>query len=157
MTGAGRIRRIGVLAVLTVGLATTLWFVFGHRPVGRGDPANVAEVARGRALYAAHCAACHGANLEGQPDWQRRKPDGRLPAPPHDASGHTWHHADAQLFALTKQGLAPFAPRGYESEMPAYAGILGDDEIWAILAFVKSSWPTEIRARQHEITSRTGG
>ncbi len=157
MTGGGRGRRIGMVAALATSLAIALWFVFGHRPAERADPANLAEVARGQALYSTHCAACHGVNLEGQPAWQRRKADGRLPAPPHDASGHSWHHADPQLFALTKQGLAPFAPRGYQSEMPAFAGVLGDDEIWAILAFIKSTWPSEIQARQSEITARAGG
>jgi hypothetical protein len=51
--------------------------------------------------------ALPGANLEGQPNWKERQANGRLPAPPHDASGHTWHHPDAQLFGITKQGSRP--------------------------------------------------
>ncbi len=121
------------------------------------DPDDAAQVARGRAAYAEQCAACHGARLEGQPDWRSRKPDGRLPAPPHDASGHTWHHPDADLFKITKQGIAAFAPSGYESDMPAFGDVLSDAEIWAILAFIKSSWPEEIRRRHAVMSGRTQG
>lgn len=100
----------------------------------------------GRALYLSHCASCHGAQLEGQPDWMRRKPDGRLPAPPHDASGHTWHHSDRQLFQIVRDGLATIAP-GYETDMKPFVGVLSDDEIRAVLDYIKSTWP----ARQREI------
>ena len=90
--------------------------------------------------------------LEGQPNWRIRKPDGLLPAPPHDESGHTWHHADQQLFRLTKFGLAPpLAPEGYRSEMPAFGSILSDKQIWAVLAYIKSQWPVAIRLRQSTI------
>ena len=54
------------------------------------NPDNRRLVALGKRIYAEHCASCHGANLEGQPNWRIRKPDGRMPAPPHDSSGHTW-------------------------------------------------------------------
>lgn len=36
-----------------------------------------------------------------------------------------------------------YAPAGYESDMPAFGGILSDDEIRAVLAFIKSTWPEE--------------
>lgn len=103
--------------------------------------------AQGQALYLANCAGCHGESLQGQPDWMRRKPDGRLPAPPHDASGHTWHHSDAQLFLITKQGLGAIAP-GYESDMPAFGDKLTDAEITAVLEYIKSTWPERERAYQ---------
>ena len=115
---------------------------------GRANPTDAAQVALGRALYAQHCASCHGANLEGQPDWRERKPDGKMPAPPHDATGHTWHHPDEVLFGITRQGIAPYAPPGYASDMPAFGGMLTDEQIWAVLAYLKSFWPPEIQARQ---------
>ncbi len=111
-------------------------------------------MALGERVYSEHCAACHGKNLEGQPDWQSRRSDGRLPAPPHDETGHTWHHADEVLFRITKDGVAALVP-GYESDMPAYADLLTDDEIWAVLAFIKSRWPPVIQARQAEINRRS--
>ena len=47
------------------------------------------DVVAGQSLYADNCASCHGANLEGQPNWQSPDADGVLPAPPHDGTGHT--------------------------------------------------------------------
>ena len=118
------------------------------------DPGNPQQVANGKTLYGKHCAACHGANLEGQPNWREKLPSGRMPAPPHDASGHTWHHPDEVLFGITKHGLVPgkYAPPGYESEMPAFGAKLSDDEIWAVLAHIKSSWPDQVRQAQAEVT-----
>jgi mono/diheme cytochrome c family protein len=107
----------------------------------RADPRDAAKVALGAKVYAQQCAACHGAKLEGQPNWRTRLPNDRLPAPPHDESGHTWHHPDHVLFAITKNGLVPpYAPKDYESDMPAFAGKLSDEEIWAVLAYLKTHW-----------------
>ena len=117
----------------------------------RADPRNAAQVAQGAKIYAQHCAACHGLNLEGQPDWRKRRPDGKLPAPPHEESGHTWHHADGVLFAITRSGLVPpYAPPGYQSDMPAFAGVLSDPEIRAVLAYIESHWssPEVLKARE---------
>ncbi len=118
------------------------------------DPNDAALVAEGRAVYGAQCASCHGADLEGQPNWRERKPDGRLPAPPHDASGHTWHHPDHLLLAMTREGVAALAPAGYESDMPAFKGALSEREIAAVIAYVKSRWPADIRERQARITAQ---
>ena len=106
----------------------------------RADPRDARKVALGEKVYAANCASCHGAKLEGQPDWRRRLASGRMPAPPHDESGHTWHHPDEVLFGITKYGVARYAPPGYESDMPAFAGKLSDDDIWAALAYIKGHW-----------------
>ncbi len=111
----------------------------------RADPGNADAVRRGAQVYARNCAACHGVSLEGQPDWRKRLANGRLPAPPHDDTGHTWHHPDQVLFGITKHGLVPpYAPKNYESDMPAFGGKLSDDEIWAVLAYLKSRWSREV-------------
>jgi mono/diheme cytochrome c family protein len=136
-------------------------FVLGAALAACGDdraqrlPRDAATLARGQKLYAQHCASCHGANLEGQPDWRRRLPNGRLPAPPHDASGHTWHHPDGVLFEITKHGLVPpYAPAGYQSDMPAFARTLSDDEIRAVLGFIESRWPREVLDARAEMLDR---
>ncbi|MBY6058979.1 c-type cytochrome [Leisingera daeponensis] len=113
------------------------------------------QVALGEALYAETCASCHGADLEGAPDWRRRNADGRMPAPPHDETGHTWHHSDRDLFNITRLGVGGVVP-GYESDMPAYQGVLSDREIIEILAFIKSTWPERLRAAQARINEREG-
>lgn len=122
----------------------------------RADAHSAAQVTRGAKVYAANCASCHGAKLEGQPDWRKRLPNGRMPAPPHDESGHTWHHPDRVLFAITKNGLVPpYAPKEYESDMPAFGGRLSDEDIWAVLAYLKSHWTSpEVLAARAEMTRR---
>ena len=111
----------------------------------RGTPQP--DTSAGRDLYAANCAKCHGVNLEGQPDWMKRNENGRLPAPPHDESGHSWHHSDKQLITITKFGLAALAP-GYETDMPAFENVLTDDEIRAVWDYIKSTWSDRARAFQ---------
>lgn len=59
------------------------------RPVQEADVSNPPLVALGEVLYQQQCAACHGPDLEGQPNWRLRNDDGTLPAPPHDITGHT--------------------------------------------------------------------
>ena len=117
------------------------------------DPGNQELVRSGRALYDSHCAACHGSKLEGQPNWRIRREDGRLPAPPHDETGHTWHHPDEVLFDITRNGMVAgrTAPPGYISDMPAYAGILSDEEIIAVLAYIKSRWSADVLALHQEV------
>lgn len=117
-----------------------------------GEPVTAEQIALGVDVYAETCAACHGANLEGQPDWRRRLDNGRMPAPPHDETGHTWHHSDRDLFTITKLGIEAIVP-GYQSDMPAFGDVLSDAEIVAVLAFIKSSWPERQRAFQAEVTA----
>jgi mono/diheme cytochrome c family protein len=113
------------------------------------------DLARGAALYADHCASCHGANLEGARDWREPGPNGRLPAPPHDATGHTWHHADTVLFEITKYGSAAVIGGGYQSDMIGFGDVMSDAEIRDALAFIKSTWPDRERAHQAAITARS--
>ncbi len=120
----------------------------------RADPANPEQVVTGQRYYDLTCASCHGKDLEGQPNWQSPLPTGGLPAPPHDQSGHTWHHPDEILFRITKLGGAAEAPAGVKSNMPGFAGALSDEQIWAILAYIKSRWPQHIQIRQAEIDRR---
>ncbi|MCW5659996.1 MAG: c-type cytochrome [Burkholderiaceae bacterium] len=118
----------------------------------RLQPGDASVIARGERVYRTHCAACHGARLEGQPNWRERGPDGRLPAPPHDASGHTWHHPDEMLFKLTKYGLAKVANmKDYASAMPVYEGVLSDEEIVAVLSWIKAQWPADVRERHDQM------
>lgn len=115
-------------------------------------PQDGSQVARGRAVYEQQCASCHGQNLEGQPNWRIRPANGRMPAPPHDDSGHTWHHSDEVLFGITKRGLVPpYAPQGYASDMPAFGSILTDDDIRATLAYIESRWSLEVLKLRDEM------
>lgn len=118
-------------------------------------PATV-DIAQGKALYAQSCASCHGANLEGQPDWETPDAEGRLPAPPHNETGHTWHHPDRVLFQYTKLGgRDALALQGveFDSGMPAFGDVLTDREIWNVLAYIQSTWPAQERATQADRTA----
>lgn len=138
---------LGIIAAVAGIAALVLW----HLGFGSDERAAIAQ---GRKLYAGHCAACHGANLEGQPDWKKPLPSGRMPAPPHDASGHTWHHADGILFRITKEGPAAIVGGRYESDMPGFEGVLSDDEIRSVLTYIKSTWPEKELAYQQELSRR---
>lgn len=137
--------RLSFLAILSVIGGTS---AYGEAVV---QPAN-ADSSLGGPLYAENCASCHGVNLEGQPDWRSPDENGILPAPPHDESGHTWHHADALLFEYTKLGgqaaLQSMGVEGFASGMPAFGDTLTDDEIWNILVYIKSTWPERARVTQ---------
>ncbi|RMD63934.1 MAG: cytochrome c [Alphaproteobacteria bacterium] len=142
---------VAALGLLGLGAAVA-GFAFWRSPPPESD--TEAMIALGRQVYEANCAACHGVNLEGQPNWRQRRADGTLPAPPHDAAGHTWHHPDQQLFAVTKYGVAALAGPGYKSDMPGFGTTLSDAEIRAVLEYIKSTWPEEIRRRQAQATLR---
>ncbi len=146
------------VAVLIVG-GYAAFALFGGDSVDGADTGDAALLARVETVYAENCAACHGAKLEGQGDWRVRNPDGTLPAPPHDASGHTWHHPDQMLFDYTQKGGDALGIPGFKSAMPAsgqdFGGPLTDKDIWAVLSFIKSTWPPEVRSRQDGINQRS--
>lgn len=144
--------RAALAIVLSAGLAGC-----GERAAApvRLQPDDRAVLELGRKVYAAQCASCHGARLEGQPNWQQRDAQGLMPAPPHDASGHTWHHTDELLFRITKHGVAKAANlKDYVSAMPAFEGTLSDAEIVAALSWIKSQWPAEIRRKHDALNER---
>lgn len=115
------------------------------------DYRNAEFAAAGEALYRQHCASCHGADLAGEADWRERDADGYLPAPPHDETGHTWHHPTGQLFQITKFGTETLVGDGYKSNMGGFGDILSDEEIHAVLAFIKSTWPSRIIERHDQM------
>ena len=116
----------------------------------RPDPFYLME---GEAIYKVECAACHGAQLEGQSDWQTRRADGKLPAPPQDETGQSWKQPRETLAAIIHSGMvAPHAPPGYISDMPAFANKLSERQIDNVLLYIESHWTPEIiswRAQQN--------
>ncbi len=159
---ASRANRLTAVGLIAFVLAAAAIAYYGRTELDKAptplqiNPRDVAQVERGQAVYANHCASCHGAQLQGQPDWRTRLPNRRMPAPPHDESGHTWHHPAAVLFGITKHGLVPpYAPKGYESDMPAFGGVLSDSDIRAVLAFIESRWSSEVVKWRNEMLEQT--
>ncbi|CUH76957.1 putative bifunctional cbb3-type cytochrome c oxidase subunit II/cytochrome c [Tritonibacter multivorans] len=110
------------------------------------------DLTNGQTLYSEQCASCHGASLEGKPDWRTPDENGVLPAPPHDETGHTWHHDNQLLFEYTRLGgeeaLAARGITGFASGMPGFGDALTDDDIWDILAYIRSTWPDRVQQIQ---------
>ncbi|KIC21176.1 c-type cytochrome [Leisingera sp. ANG-Vp] len=149
---------IGGAAVVVLAGAAGYWLAGSDvRAAGVLPYQDPEAVKAGAEIYQDYCASCHGAALQGEPNWQQRDAEGYLPAPPHDASGHTWHHPDAQLLAITKYGVAPLAGDGYRSRMGGYEGVLSEEEMLAVLAYIKSSWPPEVIIRHNQINARADG
>ena len=116
------------------------------------SPPSQAVLDLGREVYTANCAACHGARGEGEPDWKLQKADFTYPAPPHDSTGHTWHHSDPLLYAIIKGGSASYDTATYRSRMPAWGDRLTGEQIEAVIAYLKSLWGESERAFQAEVT-----
>ena len=152
--------RIGVIVIFVALALGAFYMAFGIPFTGDGrvrfEPDNPTIVSSGAVIYADACASCHGDDLEGQADWQVRKAEGKLPAPPHDDAGHTWHHQEQQLFDITKLGVQHFAGADYATDMPAFGDEYSDEDILAVLSYIKSTWPPEIRER-HDLMSKQNG
>jgi mono/diheme cytochrome c family protein len=101
----------------------------------------------GEALYVQHCAECHGVDGEGEPDWRTPNEQGVFPAPPHDSSGHTWHHSDQVLLRIIAEGGS--MPN---SGMPGFAKALDPAEMEAILAYIKTFWGSRELEFQQEVS-----
>lgn len=117
-----------------------------------GWPPSAEAVDRGRAVYQERCATCHGQSGEGEPNWSSQKPDGTYPAPPHDSSGHSWHHADGLLFRIVRDGSAQFESGSFRSRMPAWGEVLTDEQIRAVITYLKTLWGAEGRAFQADVS-----
>lgn len=151
---------LGKSALLAAGvalavLAAYLWIEPPDQPVVVNETSvpplptlDAQTVAEGQAIYAQYCAACHGANLEGAPNWRVPLEDGTLPPPPHNSDGHTWHHTDALLHQIVSQGSGP----SYNGTMPAFGETLTEAQIWAALNFIKSKWGKDEREFQWWMT-----
>ena len=96
------------------------------------------SVGKGVQLYAANCQVCHG-------DREAQGSTGR--APPHNDTGHTWHHPDAQLKDWVLNGKFPGA-------MPPFRDALTEEQVDTILSYIKTWWTTEQRESQADISQR---
>jgi len=134
-----------VLAVAVVAGAATVWL---SRPREvKVDHTDRALVARGEPLYQLHCAPCHGAQLEGEPNWTTRDVRGRLPAPPHDESGHTWH-TTIRSCSRSRSTASASTRHGAISRICGLRENMSDEDIVATLAYIKSRWPAAVHEKR---------
>jgi mono/diheme cytochrome c family protein len=149
-----------VVTIIAVGVALSA--IFGFSPPN--EPVTILEttvppvptlnpdsVSMGQGLYDKYCANCHGVNLEGVSDWKITQSDGSLLPPPHNSSGHTWHHPDPVLIEIIANGGDPTL---LNTKMPGFGDRLTETEINTILDYIKSYWEEEEREYQWWITAR---
>ncbi len=99
-----------------------------------------AQLIRGKRVFAANCAVCHGANGEGLvTDWKKPGADGKFPAPPLNGTAHTWHHSKELLMRTVNEGGIALG-----GTMLPFKDKLNKKEKEAVLAHVMSLWPKEI-------------
>jgi mono/diheme cytochrome c family protein len=137
---------VGIIGIVSLIVAAVTLLLAGSGSAA--DTPNTEVVALGQQIYLTNCASCHGVNLEGQPGWQQANPDGSLRAPPHDETGHTWHHGNAALIESIRLGSVRLSASAGTSAMPAYKDILTGEEITTVLAYIKSTWPYDVQTTQ---------
>lgn len=136
------IRIVSIAAALVI-LAAAAFYLLAPTP--RDDEAveTAQDLALGEHVYRNNCSSCHGINGQGQPGWQTDASE----APPHDATGHTWRHPERSLFRYVKTGvLDDICKTDANPAMPKFKDTLSDDEIRAVLAYIASRWPPQIKA-----------
>ncbi len=93
------------------------------------------SIAAGAALYPQHCASCHGSTGKGDGPLAAK-----LPVPPADLTApHLWGHTDGELFGWLHDGIEN--PEGGLS-MPGFGTTLDDDQIWALIDFIRARNPS---------------
>ncbi|HJU11308.1 MAG TPA: cytochrome c [Candidatus Binataceae bacterium] len=133
--------------VIMLGISSQLTIAHAANEPPPFDPDLVKD---GHALYGQYCASCHGANAEGAPNWQQRDQQGELPAPPHNAEGHTWRHSDAELYQMVSKGLRDPFNKTTRLTMPPFGDVLSHDQIVAVVTYLKTLWTADERQFQAE-------
>jgi protein SCO1 len=144
VTPAGHFEKLLADSLAADKLAAELRALVSHF----ADADDVAKVTAGKALYARWCSGCHGRKLQGQPLWQLQDQYAGRRAPAHDQTGHTWTHSDDDLFSMTRDGRFPSADPVAPSYMPAFRQFLTNEQIIAVIAYIKASWPVGLRISQ---------
>ncbi len=141
------------LSMLTLGvaLASGMALTWPDQTYPPGDPGDQEQVILGAALYGRDCARCHGDDMGGELGWAREEAglsnedieaiSKRLGdvAPAHDEHGTTSRLPDEVLFRIIDEGPAKVLKKP-ESRMTGFHDRLAQDEIWAIIAFMKDHW-----------------
>lgn len=143
-----------VLAVSTIA-AGGFWY-FQNDMAIPGDASDLDQVAFGSRVYSRICANCHGTEMNGQLGWEEPLRDGTRLAPAHSTEGETWHRTDEALYEVVKFGGESLKSDGKVSRMPGFEKKLTDAEIWAVIAFIKSTWPADIQEQQQNVAVDEG-
>jgi mono/diheme cytochrome c family protein len=111
------------------------------------------DLLQGHILYTAWCAGCHGAKGEGQFPGAPLEPSpitNRIGAPPHDTTGHSWHHSDDLLVRYVIEG--GFTDPAAFYPMPGFGWRLSVADARQIVGYIKTLWTDEQRMMQARTT-----
>lgn len=110
---------------------------------------DMAQLARGGNLFQKNCAACHGSNAEGAPNWQKPGPDGKYPPPPLNGTAHAWHHPMEALKRTIRDGTLKLG-----GNMPAWGDKLSVQDMEDVIAWFQAKWPDELYAAWYHADQR---
>ena len=120
----------GILGVLFLLLVVGLiWQVSSGGTTADIAPPEV--LAQGEIVYQENCVACHGENGQG------------YIGPALNGSAHAWHHPDPLLVSFIRDGIP-------DTQMPAQRDNLTDEEIDAVISYMKSWWTPQQRRMQQQ-------
>lgn len=110
-------------------------------PKGAGGDAVVAQVdplVLGKRLYTQNCVVCHQANGEGVPG----------AFPPLAGSDHVLGSEQLPIRILLNGLAGPITVKGveYNSVMPAFGPMWDDEQIAAVLTYIRSEWGNQAEA-----------
>jgi mono/diheme cytochrome c family protein len=116
----------------------------------QGEQVSPALSESGQQLYNTNCLSCHGGPAGGSMS--------DMP-PRHNANGHTWHHPDCQLIDIVLNGSGEMGEmmrrmmgKPDTPSMPAFRDRLTEEEVRAILAYIRTWWTEDQRQTQAMIT-----
>lgn len=141
--------RATLIRALAVIVAALVLSACERGPATAGRVTDPQVLAHGQRIFQTHCSACHGAQAQGAPGWERPGADGKYLPPPLDGSAHAWHHPRSALRQVIRDGTVQVG-----GNMPAWGGELSAAEIDAVMAWFQSLWPDEIYAAWAEMDAR---
>jgi mono/diheme cytochrome c family protein/uncharacterized membrane protein len=124
--------------LLSTSLVEAYPTTFFHVPVVYAAP----SIARGAALYAEHCAACHGP--EGHGDGPVAQ--GLATKPADLAAGHLFAHSSGDLFW--------WISRGRGDAMPGFAEVMDEGQRWDVINFIRARAGARTLALSPEVTAQ---
>lgn len=119
-------------------VSRNMWVANADRMTPEGQaltspyPTNEAFIAKGERMFDVYCATCHGAQGLGGAEVANNESGKRYPVMPPRLSG------DGNSSALRPDGYIYLTIRNGGAIMPSYGAAMNDDEMWAVVAYIRT-------------------
>lgn len=137
---------MGRYPMVLFGVLFIAYMIWGHvTDPNRAISTSKTAVDRGRDLYAQHCGRCHTGGLS---------PVQAMPGSPGAGpnldyeSRSVYRLSDAELLGAPKAGKHVEEPSAQRAEMTKQVEALPNHQVRDIIAFLKSTWPSDGRLEQ---------